>query len=59
MSEDLEYEICQRRGHDAASGGWSDHRYTWSVCKWCGTDYRTETTVEVIERIAPSGDADG
>ena len=51
MSEDLEHTICRRRGHEPALGGWSDSFHTWSVCKWCGIDYRTETTVEVIERI--------
>ncbi len=50
MDKDLEYETCRRRGHEAALAGWSDNLHTWSVCKWCGIDYRTETTINVIER---------
>ncbi len=52
-----EYAICQRRGHEPGSGGWSNAHYTWSLCTWCHAGYRLETTTAVIE-FDPPGDTD-
>ena len=50
-----EHEICGRRGHEPSDRGWSDNAYSWSVCRWCGIGYRTETTINVIEVQPPAG----
>ena len=48
MNEMSPYTICQIRGHDP-----QDYEITsaddgdpWSVCKWCGTQYRFVQVVQ-------------
>lgn len=48
-----QYSVCQDRGHDPEPGGYADNYYSWKVCKWCGTHYREETSMRIIERETP------
>lgn len=56
---DTEYKICQRRGHESSGVGFSDNQRTWSVCRWCGIHYATETTEKVIEKPGTIPEAPG
>lgn len=45
-----EYELCQRRGHEA-SGVMITEGFgtTWLYCRWCGVRFRTVESVEEHE----------
>lgn len=46
-----EYEICQKRGHEASSASLSNSVPSWKICKWCGMPYRWRTTMEELEKV--------
>lgn len=56
------YRVCQERGHQAASADPESEPclWSWQTCRFCGTEYRTESEVlEILysERSARSSAA--
>jgi hypothetical protein len=44
------YWICVERGHGSDGASYGDSRHIWSICQWCGTHWRTETTSRVVQK---------
>lgn len=56
MSRYDEYLICKVRGHDSSGSFVANAIYgalAWYTCKYCGTDFATQTTTKLLERNEP------
>jgi hypothetical protein len=57
MGKYEEYLICKTRGHVGSGTTYSNATVgalTWNTCKYCGTDFTTRTTSELLEKNQPT-----